>query len=132
MAVGADHGAEDAADGLEGEEGADPHEGGPAADLVRNAAGQDCADEAADDAGAAGDALGELAEVELAADGLDRAVEDHALEAVEERAEGGDEGQNRGVAPGGGTGLRAGLLAGGGDLAARGGCGGHGVVHLLR
>ena len=132
VAVGAEHGAEDAADGLEGEEGTDPHEGGLAADLVGDAAGQDRADEASDDACAAGDALGELAQVELAADGLDGAVEDHALEAVEERAEGGDEGQDGGVAPGGGARLRAGLLARGGDLTARRGCGGHGVVHLLR
>ena len=132
VAVGAEHGAEDPADGLEGEEGTDPHEGGLAADLVGDAAGQDCANETADDAGASGDALGELAEVELAADGLDGTVEDHALEAVEERTEGGDEGQDGGVAPGRGARLRAGLLARVGDLTSRRGCGGHGVAHLLR
>ena len=49
--------------------------------------------------GRAGDSLEDGAELEGGADRLDGGVEDHALEAVEEGAEGCDERQPRGVAP---------------------------------
>ena len=65
------------------QEGADPHERGLAADLVGDASRCKRADQAADDAGGAGNALQDRAEVEGRSHGLDGGVEDHALESVE-------------------------------------------------
>ena len=99
VAEAAQEGRDRAEEGLEEEEGADPHEGRLAADLVGDASCGERADEAANDARRAGHSLENRAELEGGADCLDGCVEDHALEAVEEGAEGCDERQPRGVAP---------------------------------
>ena len=99
VAEAAQEGRDGPEEGLEKQEGADPHERGLTADLVGDASRGEGADQAADDTCRARNTLQDRAELEGGSDGLDGGVEDHALESVEEGAEGGDQGESRCVVP---------------------------------
>ena len=64
VAEAAQEGRDGAEEGLEEEEGADPHERGLAADLVGDAPCGEGTDQAADDAGGTGDTLQDRSELE--------------------------------------------------------------------
>ena len=98
VSEGAEEGREGAEERLDKEKRPDPHERGLASDPVGDSSRAQSPDEAADHAGRTGDALQDRPELEGGPHRFDGGVEDHALEAVEERAECRDECEARCVA----------------------------------